>query len=35
MGMGKNDALDITDHVIMAKLIKLRYTASLQDVSFF
>lgn len=35
MGIVENEALDVTYHVIMAKRIKLRYTASLRDISFF
>ncbi len=31
----KNEASDVTDHVVLAKLIKLRYSASLRGASFF
>ncbi len=30
-----NEASDVIDHVLLAKRIKLRYSASMRDVSFF
>ncbi len=34
-GFQANEASDVIDHMLFAKRIKLRYSASMRDVSFF
>ncbi len=34
-GFQANEASDVIDHVLLAKRIKLRFSASMRDISFF